>query len=348
MERYARNKSLIGFIFMSVFVFLFIGATGAFAEEKEWGGSGEVVPADKVWTITFNTSIMYDQDSGGITVLDQSGTKVDVTVKQNGEDELEVLPPVEGYTPSESYVLRIAEIASTQKVKMTDEITMTFTIEELSSEGKQAYIDLVESTNSNVRSILVSGWDQETLSPGDFSDIKGDLEKVATDRFIQDTLKPYFELEMCYPCDSSMFPFSIASDLHFEVIKATKDERVFQTAELSDELSEGMLITYTFKNEDGKWLLDDYQQERFSGDGLDTSIDAAQAYLEGKYQDPNYGYENIDVVYKENGTEEKYDWYTNKSYDRTYYLFQVNTDKGDFKRKFFPFDGYIGYLEDGD
>ncbi|KGP90291.1 hypothetical protein N780_05815 [Pontibacillus chungwhensis BH030062] len=348
MERYARIKSLKGFMFISLFIFLLLGAAGGIAaEEKEWTGSEKVVPADKKWTITFNTSVVYDQNSSGITVEDQSGTKVNVTVKQAGEEKVEVLPPAKGYTAGKSYVLRIKDIASTQKVKMKDDITMTFTIEEPSSTNKQTYIDLVESTNSTIRNILVSGWDQETLSPGDFSDIEGELEKVATVRFIQDTLKPYFEAEMCYPCDSSMFPFSIAPDLHFKVIKATKDERIFQTAELSDELSEGKLVTYTFKNEDGKWLLDDYKEERFSGDGLGVSAEAAQDYLNNLYLNQNYGYENVVVTYLEKGEEEQYDWYSNRSYNREYYVFQVNTDKGDFKRKFFPFDGYIVYLKEG-
>ncbi|QST00879.1 hypothetical protein IMZ31_04725 [Pontibacillus sp. ALD_SL1] len=347
MDRSVRNKSLKGFTFMSVLFFLLLGSAGIIAaEEKEWAGSGKVVPEDKKWTITFNTSVVYDQDSSGITVEDQSGTKVDVTVKQAGEEKIEVLPPAKGYTAGESYVLRIADVASSQKVKMTDDITMSFTIEEPSSKDKQAYIDLVESTNSTIRNILVSGWDQETLSPGDFSDIEGELREVATKRFIQDTLKPYFEVEMCYPCDSSMFPYSIAHELHFEVIKATNDERIFQTAELSNHLSEGMLVTYTFKNEDGEWLLDDYKEERFSGGGLDISVEAAHDYMKDLYRDPSYGYENVAVTYVEKGAEEQYDWYTNRSYNRAYYVFQVKTDRGEFQRKFFPFDGFIGYIED--
>ncbi|MCD5324602.1 MULTISPECIES: hypothetical protein [Pontibacillus] len=347
MRRTTKWKGLKSLISITAFFLLLIGTQVATAAEKEWTGSGKEVPADKEWTITFNTSVEYDELSESITVKDQSGEKVKVTVEKVNDQMLKVLPPQEGYKVGESYALRVGEIASNRKVMMKDGITMKFTIAEPVKQDPSSYQELVRSINPEIRDLLVSGWDEEAFKPGDFKNIEEDLKKVATDSFVQNTLKPYFEETMCHPCDSSMFPFQIAPELHFEVMKDTEDERVFQTAELSNDLSMGSLVTYTFTKQKDTWLLDDYQRERFSGKGLDVSKEEASAYLKEDYlSDPHYGFESVDVTFLAEGTEEKYDPYTEKRHDRTYYVFEVKTDKETFKRKFYPFDGYVEYIAD--
>ncbi|WP_077214984.1 thermonuclease family protein [Bacillus dakarensis] len=203
---------------------------------------------------------------------------------------------------------------------------------------------MAESIGYDISRILISGWeDNDDYSQDDFSTLEDDLKEVVTEDYMFGTLKPYYEHDMCYACDSGMFPFSVATDLLFEVLESSSEKLVIKTAELGNELNSGGLITYTFKKQNDKWLLDDYRFQVFSAvNKLGVTAEQAEQYLESYYTNTRYyNYNEVSAAFAYSGTETSYDWYTDSYYLRTYYVLEVDTDKDQFKVKFYSDDGFF-------
>lgn len=203
--------------------------------------------------------------------------------------------------------------------------------------------EMVETIGSDISEVLISGWENnDNYGQNDFSTLEDDLKELATNEYIYGTLESYYEDYMCYECDSRMFPWEMATDLSFQVLESSSKKLVLQTVELTNEMTTGGFVTYTFKKENAKWLLDDYDFELFNVKPLNVSAKKAQEFLTNYYLDGSYyNYNEVEVAYSSTGTEIQRDWYTGQYHERTYYIFDVTTDNDEFKVKFFNFNGYF-------
>ena len=202
---------------------------------------------------------------------------------------------------------------------------------------------MAETIASDIKEILVSGWEYiPHFKINDFSTLEDDLKELVTEDYMYNTLKPYYEEYMCVECDSSMFPWSVATDIHFDVLESSMNRLVIQTAELGNVMDAGGFVTYTFENKNGQWLLDDYDYEVFGTKFLNISAEKAQKFLKNYYLNHEYyDYDEVTVTLSSIGTDRKYNWYTNEYYDRTYYTFNIKTEKNQFKIMFDAQDGFF-------
>jgi hypothetical protein len=89
------------------------------------------VGKDKVWKITFNKKIRYDDGAiGSIKVLDTKGKKVRVRLElADDEKTILVKPPIRGYAEGEKYTLMVERnIYSKFNIRLKDKKEISFTI----------------------------------------------------------------------------------------------------------------------------------------------------------------------------------------------------------------------------
>ncbi|KGP74705.1 Ig-like domain-containing protein [Pontibacillus yanchengensis] len=91
--------------------------------------SNENIATDKMWTITFNTSISLDSAKEQINVHNQDGEAISTTISYgSNEKQIQVHPPKENYAPNTTYTLTVQdEIKSKNGVKAANPHTMDFT-----------------------------------------------------------------------------------------------------------------------------------------------------------------------------------------------------------------------------
>lgn len=136
------------------------------------------VEKDKIWKITFNREIRYDDRAvSSINVVDENGEKVKVRL-EFGDDEKTILvkPPIRGYVEGETYTLNVERnIYSKFNIKLSKRNQKTFTIksndpfvdmvtvnseDNIKAEGEKIYIfnKLDKVTDSEGKALKEIGW----------------------------------------------------------------------------------------------------------------------------------------------------------------------------------------------
>jgi hypothetical protein len=140
-------------------------------------------------------------------------------------------------------------------------------LEKETIESSKEWKRKVETIGGKIEDILHSGF-RLTHSNGyynyvlnDYSTVQDDLKPLATEEFINGTLKSYYYDGMCTECDSILFPWSVDTDEKFELLQWSSDKLVFQTIE--EHFEEYYLVSYTFKKVNGQWLLDDFDWDGY-------------------------------------------------------------------------------------
>ena len=231
--------------------------------------------------------------------------------------------------------------ATKELLSILKEKTITVEPNDLGKLKKQT-----ETIGREIEDILHNGveYTYNGIKKADFVTLKDGLEELATEDFMSGPLQDYYENGMCTGCDSIWFPWRVATDVWFKVLESSPDKIVIETAELSNEMTTGSFIIYTFEKVKDKWLLDNYDWKSFGEKGMDLSIPQSKEYLKSYYLNSEYeDFETVDVHLISPGTERLYSWYDDKYYNYTYYIFVIDTDKDDFTVKFFPHDGYISF-----
>ncbi|MFL0252195.1 leucine-rich repeat domain-containing protein [Clostridium neuense] len=105
----------------------------------------QIVQANKIWTICFNQEVSLDDLSKqGITVVDSSGTKVNITLSIESDGKtIEVNPPDEGYSEGSTYKLIIgSKVHSKQNKNIKQEIAMNFSIKKSNEDDVVTFKDI--------------------------------------------------------------------------------------------------------------------------------------------------------------------------------------------------------------
>lgn len=141
MKRVCKNIFL-GLVFI---VFLFSKSFSVLAVNLE---DQQTVTKDKIWTITFNGSILFDELAyENITVINNEGQKMDIILELS-EDKKVVLvkPPIDGYELDAKYQLIISDnIQSMEGNKINKSVSKMFVI------GKPVYIVKVNNINLSIK-----------------------------------------------------------------------------------------------------------------------------------------------------------------------------------------------------
>ncbi|MCM1990606.1 NosD domain-containing protein [Oceanirhabdus seepicola] len=90
--------------------------------------SEDRVLQDKIWTIEFNKSILFNEiTSENIYILDKNGKKVDVTIEKNDDTSI-TITPVNKYNKGETYNLWVKDVRSIDKKELNKTMKMEFKI----------------------------------------------------------------------------------------------------------------------------------------------------------------------------------------------------------------------------
>ena len=133
-------------------------------------------------------------------------------------------------------------------------------LEKETIESSREWKHKVETIGKEIEDILHSGFrltynnGYYDYVRGNYSKVQDDLRPLATEEFINGTLKSYYYEGICMECDSFLLPWSVDTDEKFELLQWSSDKLVFQTIE--EDLGSYYLVSYTFKKVNGRWLLD--------------------------------------------------------------------------------------------
>ncbi|ARD48857.1 Ig-like domain-containing protein [Sporosarcina sp. P33] len=179
----------------------------------------------------------------------------------------------------------------------------------------------------------------------DFSTIVDGLKQYATDDYIYDELKPYYEEHVYSTIDVYLFPLQVDTDLVFDILEAKGNRVVVQTVERGNANTDGSHIIYTFKYENGRWLVDDYQSISLGSEPLPAlTTQEVEQYLSNYYSKSNYN-EEVNVTYLTTGTRKLYNYYTGRHENRTYYRYHITTTLYEYVEDFFIHNGSIVNVE---
>lgn len=128
------------------------------------------VEKDKIWKITFNREIQYDDRAvSSINVVDERGEKVKVRLEFS-EDEKTILvkPPIRGYVEGETYTLNVERnIYSKFNIKLSKRNQKTFTIKSGDPFVDMVTVDSGESIRAEEeKTYIFNKFDKVTDSEG--------------------------------------------------------------------------------------------------------------------------------------------------------------------------------------
>ncbi|WP_078552450.1 Ig-like domain-containing protein [Bacillus alkalicellulosilyticus] len=98
----------------------------------------QLVAPDQTWTISFTSGINGDSITDeSLYIVDSKGLKVETLVIFDGNNNVTILPPRDGYQPLEKYQIFIKDIRSARGEKLAKNYQLSFTIQS-NYEGIQA------------------------------------------------------------------------------------------------------------------------------------------------------------------------------------------------------------------
>jgi Raf kinase inhibitor-like YbhB/YbcL family protein len=102
--------------------------------DERWDEWKELVPTDKIWTVTFNAPILPDSvnDKSVYVQSNNNGKPVSIsTVLSEDNKTLTINPPAEGYAPGQKYILFIKnKVKSASGKVLTKPIKMMFSVKQ--------------------------------------------------------------------------------------------------------------------------------------------------------------------------------------------------------------------------
>lgn len=152
--------------------------SSAEGEVKIWPVTKLSVPADKIWTIKFNSDLNFKDVTENVIVKDSKGNRVNVSISKKDSNQIVVEPPAGGYKSGELYDLYISNnLKSSSNAPLHQPVSMRFKIDqddilEMSFKQKINEIDSHIVTNVDNNTMTIENTDDN------HSILKGDMIKL--------------------------------------------------------------------------------------------------------------------------------------------------------------------------
>ena len=170
-----------------------------------------------------------------------------------------------------------------------------------------------------------------------FSVARSEILKNATPKFTDTLLKKYYN-DMCIYCDMTLFPFLMDEpNYRFEILENTPNLVRMQTVSFAAPLKDSGYVEYTFEKQSNKWKLAGYEWQPLGAGNFNLTKEEALRLVKKEYLFQEAA--PIEVTFLDSGTDNVFDWYTNKEYPRLVYRIHVDTGTRNFNVVYYPHNG---------
>ncbi|MDV6378885.1 S-layer homology domain-containing protein [Sporosarcina sp. GW1-11] len=187
---------------------------------------------------------------------------------------------------------------------------------------KNKAIDLSNRLTNLIEYTLIEGKRQKKT----FAQIRPELLKYATSEFVEGNLREYYPY-VCTECDQFLFPFQLRTEfkLRFDFTQTSPNRISVQTVEFGDGLAHGGFVGYLFKQDAGKWKMEDYTYDLVGKKNFKLTIEEAEQIIRNDYLLYN---DTVWVTYKSKKQVTGKDIVSNEKYTYDVYTFTIVTDYG--------------------
>jgi len=200
---------------------------------------------------------------------------------------------------------------------------------------KAGIINLIHRVPTEIEAVLY----KHKANRASFNKARPELLTHATQTFTEDLLKDYYA-HMCTECDGYLFSYvEDEMNYRFEILKNTATSVRIRTVEFDviGPNSAGGFLEYAFEKQAGKWKLADYEYEPLGAGSLALTKEEAIKIIKNDYK--KWQSISVNVRYVGSSSENYYDWYTDRSYRRVVYKFDVTGSNVKDRVLFYPHSG---------
>lgn len=174
-----------------------------------------------------------------------------------------------------------------------------------------------------------------------YSDIAYAFRPYATDTFVDNTLKTYYDPN-CDDCYSNVLPYINFEPLvRFEFTQPDAGTLNVNTVEFQNGYSLGGYVAYQFKKQGNVWKMNSLKFTPVGTVNFKLTIKEAEKLLETEFA--SYGQKNVDAKYVTTNQQIELDPVTDAKYTFDQYTFNIYSNYGRTKVKFNSSDGAVLY-----